>query len=80
MALHRPENKGRHIPSIVGSVGCYIHGVKEGDPCYLVPVEGSKAFLWGVCGSRIKKAGHNGKISPMALQMGRPGGRTGPKR
>lgn len=80
MARRYDENNGIHIPAIVNSVDCAIHGVREGEACYLVPVEGPKPYLSGVCGKRIRKAGYNGKISPMALQMNRPGGRTGQKR
>lgn len=70
-------NTGKHIGYILDLESCEKHQAPKGLPCYiLVPGAGdtkNSEFLDGVCGSRIRKAGYNGKISPTSIQLGRKG-------
>lgn len=73
------ENTGTHIKEVVERTRCFKHNAEMGDPCFIVipSAERIERFLSGVCGSRISKAGFNGKISPISMQLLSPGGRGG---
>lgn len=67
------ENKGVHLHSLIERIGCDLHGVPEGIPCYYLPNNLNKqAHYVGACGSRVKKAGYNGKISPQSMRAKAP--------
>lgn len=79
--MHIPPNDGRHINGIIGNTTCKKHKAEAGVACWDVYVTASQRFAPAVCGSRIKRAGYNGKISPSSLSQKAPGGRpTGPRR
>jgi hypothetical protein len=62
-----------HLHSLIERTGCDAHGVPEGVPCYYLPNNLSKeAHYVGACGSRVKKAGYNGKISPQSMRAKAP--------
>lgn len=67
------ENKGVHLHSLIERVECEIHHVPMGVPCFHLPNNMNKeAYYVGACGSRVKKAGFNGKISPQSVRAKAP--------
>lgn len=67
------ENTGVHLHSIIDRIGCKIHNVPAGDACYHLPnTLSEEAYYVGACGSRVKKAGFNGKISPQSMRSKAP--------
>lgn len=71
------NNNGKHLVSIIDRVKCIKHAAPEGVPCYHLPKADSDGFYAGVCGLRVNRAGYNGKISALSLQLKTPGGRGG---
>jgi hypothetical protein len=66
------HNTGEHIDDIVDQTSCDKHNATQGVPCFQVKYGSGFAkgeFGPGVCGSRIKKAGYNGKIDPSSLRQ-----------
>lgn len=67
------ENTGVHLHSIIERNDCKIHHVPKGVPCYHLPNNlNTEAYYVGACGSRVKKAGFNGKISPQSMRSKAP--------
>ena len=61
-------NDGRRIERIVEGTSCGKHSASVGIPCWAVDGGTPGNFVVGVCGSRIREAGFNGKISPAAIR------------
>lgn len=67
------ENTGMHLHALIQRTGCGIHNVPEGVPCYHLPNNLNKeAYYVGACGSRVKRAGYNGKVSPQSMRAKAP--------
>lgn len=69
-------NDGKHITHIVATVPCGQHQAPRGSACWavetqVIDTDFSERQAYAVCGSRIRKAGYNGKISPTSVQMKR---------
>lgn len=61
-------NSGEHIDEIVDKIGCDRHRVAKGVPCFEIRYNDGRGKPGpAVCGSRIKKAGFNGKINPISI-------------
>jgi hypothetical protein len=65
-----PINDGKHILFIVETTTCQKHEADKGDPCYKLEVDSAvnDVFNWGVCGSRIRRAGFTGVITSTSYQ------------
>lgn len=66
--LTPPHNDGVHIVYIMGVNPCARHGADLGTPCWYLHISATKSLSPAVCGSRIKAAGYNGKISEESLR------------
>jgi hypothetical protein len=76
MANYQP-NSGRHVDDIVSRTSCEKHNAPEGIPCFYIRSDKvSSDQGLAVCGSRIRKAGFNGKIHPKSLSQGHAGSGT----
>jgi len=61
-------NSGEHIDDIIGRTVCAKHLAARGAPCWTVQYDSRKGESGpGVCNTRIKNAGFNGKIHPSSL-------------
>jgi hypothetical protein len=73
MSATAVENTGVHLHALINRIGCGIHKVPVGVPCYHLPNNmTSEAYYVGACGSRVKRAGYNGKISPQSMRAKAP--------
>lgn len=68
-----PENTGVHLHHLIDRVGCGFHKVPVGVPCHTLPnnVNPQTDYV-AACGSRIKKAGFNGRISAQSMRTEAP--------
>lgn len=68
--MHRTkliENEGKHILDIMNAVDCKRHGATHGDSCWPIYSDATNEILPAICGSRIKRVGYMGEISPDSL-------------
>lgn len=67
------DNTGVHLHSLIERTGCGIHKVPAGVPCHTLPnnVIPETDYV-AVCGSRIKRAGFNGRISAQSMRAEAP--------
>ena len=61
-------NDGKRIAQITATTVRGKHAASSGVPCWAVEGGTPGNFVIGVCGSRPRRAGFNGKISPTALR------------
>lgn len=61
------DNDGLHIHQIVDSTPCGKHAADIGQGCWNISV-GENAHL-AICGSRVREAGFNGRISASSLSL-----------
>lgn len=76
------ENDGRHIVNAMERTSCKKHDAPKGVPCWTLSknVKGGFGRYAAICGTRIRKAGYNGQISPSSMQRSpaRPSFEKGP--
>lgn len=68
--LIKPDNDGIHIEHIVNSTKCAKHGAEEGTPCWDIFIGAIQEEGMAVCGTRIRSAGFEGRISRSSLSLG----------
>lgn len=71
MSTTVPHNSGVHLHALIDEVACRVHNVPQGISCYFLMNEHGEQYATA-CGSRIKKAGFNGKISPQSVRNKAP--------
>lgn len=61
-------NNGKHIDDIIDRTSCDTHNATTGTACFYIRFDGGKGDNGpAICGTRIRKAGFNGKIHPNSL-------------
>jgi hypothetical protein len=68
-----PENNGVHVHALIERTACSHHNVPVGVPCHTLPnnVNPQTDYV-AACGSRIRKAGFNGRISAQSMRTEAP--------
>lgn len=68
------ENDGNHIQHAMDTTSCTRHKATTGIPCWHVRkgAKGLEGYYAAICGSRIRKAGFVGKISPESIRSKSP--------
>lgn len=71
--FHSTDNDGVHLHSLIERTGCGIHSVPAGVPCHtLLNNVNPQTDYVAACGSRIKKAGFNGRVSAQSMRTEAP--------
>ncbi len=60
-----------HLPDIIATTPCAMHGVWTGSPCYEYEAAETNSWHFGICNFRAKSAGMVGEIHQSSLE-GRP--------
>lgn len=64
------QNDGEHIDEIIDRVDCAKHNAAKGFPCFKIYYDNGRVEHGpGICGTRVTKAGFNGKIQPSSLSQ-----------
>lgn len=68
MPSYTKPNSGRHILDIIFRTICMKHNAPKGVPCFKIHYHNGKGkYGPAICGTRVIKAGFNGKIHPNSL-------------
>lgn len=64
------DNLGVHIAGAIDRTTCTKHDAPKGIPCWSLPknVAGDLGHYASICGTRIKRAGFIGQISPQSMR------------